>query len=115
MAQDAAVIAIKALLGGTVVTVFAVVGPLLRPKWFAGLFGAAPSVAVASLAITVVDKGRHDAALAGYAMLYGAAGFVAFSIYVLPLLTKVHAVAATSVSCLVWILGAARGYLLVVG
>ena len=96
------------------VTVFAVVGHLLRPKWFAGLFGAAPSVAVASLAVTVVDKGHHDAALAGYAMLFGVAGFVAFSACVRPLLTKVHAVTASSISCLVWILVAVGGYLLVV-
>ena len=80
MEHDAAVIAIKALLGGTMVTAFAVVGHLLRPKWFAGLFAAAPSVAVASLAVTVVDKGHHDAALAAYAMVFGAAGFVAFSV-----------------------------------
>lgn len=115
MAQDVAVIVIKALLGGMLVTLFAVIGHLLRPKWFAGLFGAAPSVAVASLAVTVIDKGHHDAALAGYAMLFGAAGFVAFSACVRPLLTKVHAVAATSISCLVWVLVAVGGYLLVVG
>ena len=61
------------------VTAFAVVGHLLRPKWFAGLFGAAPSVAVAILAVTMVDKGHDDAALAAYAMLFGVAGFVAFT------------------------------------
>ena len=115
MLQDAAVIAIKALLGGTMVTLFAVVGHVLRPKWFAGLFGAAPSVAVASLAVTVVDKGHHEAALAGYAMLFGAAGFVVFSVCVRPLLTKFPAVAAASISSLVWVLVAVGGYLLVVG
>jgi hypothetical protein len=113
--HDAAVIAIKAVLGGTMVTAFAVVGHILRPKWFAGLFGAAPSVAVASLAVTVVDKGHHDAALAAYAMVFGAAGFVAFSACVRPLLTKTNALAASSVSCLIWVAVVVGSYLLVVG
>jgi hypothetical protein len=113
--HDAAVIAIKAVLGGTMVTTFAVVGHILRPKWFAGLFGAAPSVAVASLAVTVVDKGHHDAALAAYAMVFGAAGFVAFSACVRPLLTKTNALAASSISCLIWVAVAVGSYLLVVG
>lgn len=115
MADDAAVVLIKALLGGTIVALFAVAGHVLRPKWFAGLFSAAPAVAVASLAVTVVDEGHHDAVSAGYAMLFGAAGFVAFSACVRPLLTKFHAVVATSISCLVWVIVAVGGYLLVVG
>jgi len=97
------------------VTAFAVVGHILRPKWFAGLFGAAPSVAVASLAVTVVDKGHHDAALAAYAMVFGAAGFVAFSACIRPLLTKTNALAASSVSCLIWVAVVVGSYLLVIG
>ena len=116
MTHDAVVVALKALLGGTMVVIFAMVGHVLRPKWFAGLFGAAPSIAVASLAVTVVDKGHHESALAGYGMLFGAAGFVAFSMCVRPLLsTNLHAVLASSLSCLVWVLVAVGGYLLVVG
>lgn len=115
MGHDVAVVAIKALLGGTMVTFFAVVGRVLRPKWFAGLFAAAPSVAVASLAVTVVDKGHHDAAVAAYAMVFGAIGFVAFSICVRPLLAKTRATAATSISCAIWVAVAVGGYLLVVG
>lgn len=101
-------------MGGTMVAFFAVVGHVLRPKWFAGLFGAAPSVAIASLAVTVIDKGTHNAAVAGYGMLFGAAGFVAFSLCVRPLLTVTSAAVATSLSCLVWILVAVGSYLLVV-
>ena len=39
------------LVGGIVVSVFAMLGDMLRPKSFAGLFGAAPSVALATLCI----------------------------------------------------------------
>jgi hypothetical protein len=50
------------LIGGVAVSLFAVLGDLLRPKSFAGLFGAAPSVALATLGVAL---GLHFAAGAG--------------------------------------------------
>ena len=44
------ILAIKALVGGTVVLAFAAIGELLRPRGLAGMFAAAPSVALAGLA-----------------------------------------------------------------
>jgi hypothetical protein len=41
------------LLGGLIISAFAVVGDILRPRGFAGLFGAAPSVALATLTLTM--------------------------------------------------------------
>ncbi len=67
------------------------------------------------MAVTVVDKGHQDAALAAYAMLFGVAGFVAFSACVRPLLTRTDALAASSLSCVIWVLVAVGTYLLVVG
>ena len=40
---------IRFLIGGAVVSSFALLGEVFRPKTFAGLFGAAPSIALASL------------------------------------------------------------------
>lgn len=37
---------------------FATLGDGLRPKSFAGLFGASPSIAIATLLITLSQKGR---------------------------------------------------------
>jgi hypothetical protein len=65
--------------------------------------------------VTVVDKGHHDAALAAYAMVFGAIGFVAFSTCVRPLLTKTGAMAASSISCVIWVVVAVGSYFLVVG
>jgi hypothetical protein len=45
-------ILIRFLVGGAVLSVFAAIGDVLRPKSFAGLFGAAPSVALATLGCT---------------------------------------------------------------
>ena len=47
------------LVGGIVVSAFATLGDVLKPKSFAGLFGAAPSVALATLALTIVKEGVH--------------------------------------------------------
>lgn len=113
--HDVIVVVVKAVLGGLLVAGFAVVGHVLRPKWFAGLFGAAPSVAIASLAVTVLDKGHHQASLAAYGMLFGSAGFVAFGVCVRPLLERLHAVVATSLGCVAWFAVALGGYLLAVG
>ena len=44
------------LIGGTLVSAFALVGDAVRPKSFAGLFGAAPSIALATLGLTVATE-----------------------------------------------------------
>jgi hypothetical protein len=46
-------IIIRFIVGGLVVSTFAVLGDILRPKSFAGLFGAAPSIALATLGLTI--------------------------------------------------------------
>lgn len=40
---------------------FALLSECLSPKRFAGLFSAAPAVALAGLSIVVLDKGAHEA------------------------------------------------------
>jgi uncharacterized membrane protein (GlpM family) len=110
---DAGVVVVKAVAGGTLVVAFALLGQGLRPKMFAGLFAAAPSIALASLIITVIDKGDHDASEAALGMMFGAAGFVVFAALVHPLLvrTRVHAVLASAVSITAWLVVAVGGYL----
>jgi len=56
-------IIIRFMIGGLVVSVFAVMGDLLKPKSFAGLFGAAPSVALATLGLTVASDGARYASI----------------------------------------------------
>lgn len=70
---------VRFLLGGTLVTIFAMLADVLRPKSFAGLFGAAPSVALATLALTIAHEGRSFAALEARSMILGAVGFLAYA------------------------------------
>jgi hypothetical protein len=72
-------IVIRFFVGGIVVSSFAIIGDILRPKSFAGLFGAAPSVALATLALTVAGDGRLYAATEGRSMIAGAIAFFAYA------------------------------------
>ena len=69
---------IRFLVGGLVVSTFAIIGDVLKPKSFAGLFGAAPSVALATLSLTVAKEGASYAATEARSMMAGA---IAFFIY----------------------------------
>jgi hypothetical protein len=51
---------VRFVAGGVVVLAVASLGDMLRPKSFAGLFGAAPSVALATLALAF---GEHAMSL----------------------------------------------------
>jgi hypothetical protein len=66
------------LIGGALVSVFALVGDVVRPKRFAGIFGAAPSVALATLALTVAKDGHRFAAIEARSMLLTSGGFVLY-------------------------------------
>ena len=79
---------IRFLVGGVVVSTFAVLGDLLKPKSFAGLFGAAPSVALATLTLTVVKNGRLYAAIEARSMIFGAIGFFVYACIVAWLLMR---------------------------
>lgn len=69
---------IRFLVGGAIVSLFALLGDLLHPKGFAGLFAAAPSVALATLTLTVAAEGAGYAAVEARSMV---AGEVALGVY----------------------------------
>jgi hypothetical protein len=84
------------LVGGAVVSAFAMLGDLLRPKRFAGLFGAAPSVALATLGIAVYQRGAAYAALQTQAMTAGAIALAIYSLVVCHLLVRANSLAVTA-------------------
>ena len=72
-------ILLRFVIGGVVVSAFALGGDMLRPKSFAGLFGAAPSVALASLALTFKQHEASYVALEGKSMVVGSIAFLAYA------------------------------------
>jgi hypothetical protein len=108
---------LRFVVGGAVVSFFAILGGALKPKSFAGLFGAAPSVALATLTLTVVKKGAPYAAIESRSMVLGALAFFLYACLVCYLLMRrrVHVLATTAVSLIVWIVCALAFWLLFFG
>jgi hypothetical protein len=96
---------VRFFLGGLVVSAFAMLGDMLRPKNFAGLFGAAPSVALATLGIAVHRHGVDYAARHTWAMTAGAVALAVYGIVVCQLLmrARLRALPGTVLSFVVWL------------
>jgi hypothetical protein len=98
-------IILRFVIGGIVVSVFALLGDILRPKSFAGLFGAAPSIALATIGITISHDGKMYAAMEARSMMLGALAFFIYATAVSWILMryKPAAVVATFVLMPVWL------------
>jgi uncharacterized membrane protein (GlpM family) len=107
---------LRFIVGGVVVSAFAMLGDVLHPKSFAGLFGAAPSVALATLSIAVYQHGAGYAALQTHSMMAGATALCVYSVVVYHLLVRarLRAAPATLLSLVVWMI-VAVGLLILVG
>jgi hypothetical protein len=79
---------LRFLIGGLVVSIFAVIGDIIRPKSFAGLFGAAPTVALATLGLTFAKHSTQYVSTEGRSMLLGAVAMFAYSQFTALLLIR---------------------------
>ncbi|MCU1271874.1 MAG: hypothetical protein JWN74_3168 [Acidobacteriaceae bacterium] len=103
-------IIVRFFIGGLIVSVFSLISDLLKPKTFAGLFGAAPSVALATLGLTVLKNGKQYAAVEARSMILGAIALLVYAAavsYVL-LRFKLSALPVTIMKVFLW-LGVATG------
>ena len=96
---------IRFFAGGLVVSAFAALGDVLKPKSFAGLFAAAPSVALATLGLTILTEGKLYAATEARSMIAGALAFCLYamvSCYMM-MWEKFHAAAVTIPALGLWV------------
>lgn len=100
--HDVIILAIKGLVGGTLVVAFALLSEGLSPKRFAGLFSAAPAVAIAGLAVVLLDEGSHDAHVSATGMIAGGVGMMAYAAAVVPLLRRMTALRAAALAMTAW-------------
>lgn len=89
--KDVGIFAARAAAGGTLVVLFSLISEAVKPKAFAGIFAAAPSVAVASLAITVLAQGPAQARQASIGMVAGAIGMAACCTVAVAVLPRLRA------------------------
>jgi uncharacterized membrane protein (GlpM family) len=96
---------LRFMIGGFAVSVFAALADVFRPKSFAGLFGAAPSIALATLAIAAWTKGRQYVSIEARSMIFGAIGLCVYCLTVCYLLKRValSTYAATAIALISWL------------
>jgi hypothetical protein len=99
---------LRFLMGGIFVSTFALAGDVLKPRSFAGIFGAAPSVALATLALTIASQGADYASLECRSMVIGALALGAYSWVLCRLLIRrrADALRASLYALLAWFLTA---------
>jgi hypothetical protein len=69
---------LRFLIGAVVVSAFAALGEAFKPKRFSGLFGAAPSIALVTLAMTFKSDGPGYVAVEARSMALGGFAFAAY-------------------------------------
>jgi hypothetical protein len=101
---DVKEIVLRIVVGGVVVSAFALLGDVLKPKSFAGLFGAAPSVALATLVLTVMKEGKTYASLEARSMILGAVAFMVYACVVSRVLIRRQwpVLSTTSAALVLW-------------
>jgi hypothetical protein len=101
-------IIIRFLIGGAVVSAFSLAGGLFKPVSFAGLFGAAPSIALATLGLVIAKDGSAYASTECRSMIAGAVAFFAYCLFTIQCLMRFRLPTGISVllSTLVWFLTA---------
>ena len=92
------------VIGGAVVSLFAALGDMLKPKSFAGLLAAAPSVALATLSLTLLKDGKLYAQTEARSMIIGGIAFFVYDWIVSWLLIRkrLPALTVTASSIPVW-------------
>lgn len=81
-------ILLRFLIGGLAVSFFSLLADALKPRSFAGLFGAAPSVALATISLTILRNGSSYAAIEARSMMIGALAFLIYACVVARVLTR---------------------------
>jgi uncharacterized membrane protein (GlpM family) len=111
--HDLGILILRAALGGAFVVAFSVLGEALRPRSFAGIFAAAPSVALASLLITTFTRGPAAVALAATGMLAGAVAMVAACVVGVDAVKRFRSLRGSIAAITVWCAVAAAIYVVV--
>lgn len=70
---------LRFVIGGLVVSLFAVIGDMVKPESLGGVFAAAPTIALATVALTVHKHGAGYVALEARSMIAGALAFFVYA------------------------------------
>lgn len=108
--SEIVLLGIRVLAGGALVVAFAMVSDTLKPKMFSGIFGAAPSVATASLLVSGLAMGAEKDTRYATGMIAGAIGLIAYSLAAAPAVKHIGSMAGSIVAWVAWVVPAAVVY-----
>jgi uncharacterized membrane protein (GlpM family) len=112
--ESVLLIGLKGVAGGCFVVAFSLLSHAVTPKSFAGIFGAAPSVALASLLVTEADKGAGAARLQSFSMMFAALAMVAYCLTAVVTVDRLGALRGSALALVSWAAVAGVAYLAVV-
>jgi hypothetical protein len=90
------------VVGGLLVCAFALISEMGKPKQFAGIFSAAPSVLLAGLIVTLLTKGATHAILTTEGAIAGAIGMIFFCIVAAPAIKRYTALPGSLLALACW-------------
>lgn len=71
---------LRLIIGGVVVSLFAILGDVIKPKSLSGISAAAPAVALATVVMTMHKKGIAITTLEARSMFAGAIAYLCFAV-----------------------------------
>jgi uncharacterized membrane protein (GlpM family) len=101
---------LRFIIGGIVVSLFAVLGDMIKPESVGGVFAAAPTIALATIALTLHKHGAGYVAVEARSMIAGAIAFVVYAATVSFVLMRYRTKSlATAASLMIVWFGTAAG------
>lgn len=97
---------IRFIVGGLFVCIFALIAQVCKPKQFAGIFAAAPSILLAGLAITLYTQGASHTTLTAEGAIAGAVGMIVYCLVATPAIQRFKALIGSLMSLGGWLLSA---------
>jgi uncharacterized membrane protein (GlpM family) len=113
--RDVWLLLLRGAVGGTLVAAFAALSETLGPKGFAGVFGAAPSIALASLLVTIADKGEHAARIQSLSMIFAGFAMSAYCLTAIVTVDRFGALRGSALAFASWAVVATVAYAVVTG
>ena len=108
--KEVVLLFVRALAGGVLVVAFAMFSDMLKPKMFAGLFSAAPSVATASMLVTGLAMGPSKDEKYATGMIAGAVALVVYALTAALLVKHLGAVVGSALAWFAWAIPAFVAY-----
>ena len=110
--MSASSIAIRCVFGGVSVVLFSLIGGIVVPKRLSGVFGGAPSVALASLTLTMIKRGGGPIPGLMDGMILGSMAFIAYVLAAKLLCARLSPAIAAFLAWTAWFAVAGMGLLL---